>query len=313
MKRLNKYISESGICSRREADRFIESGNVTINGKRAEMGVQVMPGDIVKVNGQLIEAADEEKAIYIAFNKPPGIISTTDTTIKDNIIDYISYGERIFPVGRLDKESQGLIFLTSNGDIVNKILRAGNNHEKEYLVTVDQPITEAFIAGMAKGVPILGVVTRKCFVKQESKFVFRIILVQGMNRQIRRMCTFFGFEVVKLERTRIMNISLKGIPPGEYREFKEHELTELNRMIAESPQEPEKAPGKKPNKTKGGNRPDGRSSSASPTGAPKRFSKGPSAGGRSSTGKSAPGSKPASAGRSSSGMKKKDARTGRRK
>lgn len=279
MKRLNKYISESGICSRREADRFIASGNVTVNGKRAEMGTQVMPGDLVKVNGQLVEVADEEQAIYIAFNKPPGIISTTDTAIKDNIIDYISFGERIFPVGRLDKESQGLIFLTSNGDIVNKILRAGNNHEKEYLVTVDKPITDAFIAGMAKGVPILGVTTKKCFVKQESKFVFRIILVQGLNRQIRRMCTYFGYETTKLERTRIMNISLKGIPLGGYRHFEPKELEELNRMIATSVKDaPEPGTAKKAVKTKGGNRPDGKRE-GSATGAPKRFAKGPSAGG----------------------------------
>ena len=303
MKRLNKYISESGICSRREADRYIEQGNVLINGKRAEVGQQVMPGDSVKVNGMLIEAAKEENFVYIAFNKPPGIISTTDTTVKDNIVDYISFGERIFPVGRLDKESQGLIFLTSNGDIVNKILRAGNNHEKEYLVTVDKPITDAFISGMAKGVPILGVTTKKCFVKQESKFVFRIILVQGMNRQIRRMCTYFGFEVVKLERTRIMNIHLKGIPLGEYREFKEHELTELNNMISESAKDTDKesAPAKKPVRTKGGNSPSGRSS-ASPgrkpaaSGAPKRSGKAPApTGGRSSA------------------PRKKDARTGKPK
>lgn len=263
MKRLNKYISESGYCSRREADRFIESGNVTINGKRAEVGTQVAPGDVVKVNGNLIEAADESSFVYLAFNKPPGIISTTDTAIKDNIIDYISFGERIFPVGRLDKESQGLIFLTSNGDIVNKILRAGNNHEKEYVVTVDKPITEAFISGMAKGVPILGVVTKKCFVKQESKNTFRIILVQGMNRQIRRMCSFFGYEVTKLERTRIMHISVKGIGLGNYRELTEAELNELNKLVATSEKSVDQAPSpaKKPFKTKGGNRPDGRSRS----------------------------------------------------
>jgi len=302
MKRLNKYISESGICSRREADRYIEQGNVLINGKRAAVGQQVMPGDSVQVNGQLIEAVKEENFVYIAFNKPPGIISTTDTTVKDNIVDYISFGERIFPVGRLDKESQGLIFLTSNGDIVNKILRAGNNHEKEYLVTVDKPITEAFIAGMAKGVPILGVVTKKCFVKQESKFVFRIILVQGMNRQIRRMCTYFDFEVTKLERTRIMNIQLKGIPLGEYREFKAHELEELNKMIADSPKETQKdsSGAKKPVKTKGGNNPDGRSNFRP---ASKRTTDSRPGSGRAPARNASPGTKSASG--------RKSARTGK--
>lgn len=236
--RLNKYISESGICSRREADKFIESKVVFINGKCARMGDQVNPGDVVRVNGIVIEPKPIEDAIYILFNKPPGITCTTDPNTKDNIISYIKYGERIFPVGRLDKDSQGLIILTSNGDIVNKILRAGNDHEKEYLVTVDKPITEQFIKSMASGVPILGVNTKKCKVVAESKFVFRITLIQGLNRQIRRMCEHFGYEVTRLERIRIMHLSLKGIPLGEYRELKKHELLELNELLKNSVPEP---------------------------------------------------------------------------
>lgn len=234
--RLNKYISESGLCSRREADRYIETGVVFINGKRAKMGDQVLPTDTVKVNGMLIEPKPKEEAIYIAFNKPVGITCTTAQSDPDNIIDFIQYGERIFPIGRLDKDSQGLIFLTSNGDIVNKILRAGNNHEKEYLVTVNKPITEQFIKGMASGVPILGKTTKKCFVEKVNTFVFRIILVQGLNRQIRRMCEHFGFEVQKLERIRIMNVKLEGIPVGTYRELTEKELTVIFEMVKNSTQ-----------------------------------------------------------------------------
>jgi 23S rRNA pseudouridine2604 synthase len=232
--RLNKYISESGICSRREADKFIASKVVFINGKCAKMGDQVNPTDVVRVNGIIIEPKAKEDAIYIAFNKPVGITCTTDPGTKDNIINYISYGERIFPVGRLDKDSQGLILLTSNGDIVNKILRAGNQHEKEYLVTVDKPITEQFIKAMSAGVPILGINTKKCKIVAESKYVFRIILIQGLNRQIRRMCEHFNYEVLKLERIRIMNLTLKGIPIGEYRELKKHELEGLHEMLAKS-------------------------------------------------------------------------------
>ena len=232
--RLNKYISESGICSRREADRFIELKNVTINGKTAELGQRVGPKDVVRVNGTVVEPRAKEDDIYILFNKPVGITSTTDSSDKDNIIDYIRYGERIFPVGRLDKDSQGLIILTSNGDIVNKILRAGNQHEKEYVVTVDKPVTEQFVRSMSSGVPILGVNTRKCKIHAESKFVFRITLTQGMNRQIRRMCEHFGYDVLKLERVRIMNLTVKGIPLGDYREMTPHELAELQEMIQHS-------------------------------------------------------------------------------
>lgn len=242
--RLNKYISESGICSRREADKYIEAGAVFINGRRARMGDQVWPGDRVRVNGNEIEPRAEEDAIYILFNKPVGVTCTTDTSYKGNIISYINYGERIFPVGRLDKDSQGLIILTSNGDIVNKILRAGNEHEKEYVVTVNKPINEHFVQSMSNGVPILGVNTKKCKVVAESATSFRITLVQGLNRQIRRMCEHLGYEVVKLDRVRIMNLTLKGIPLGEYREFKKAELETLFEILDKSKGEDSKKPKK---------------------------------------------------------------------
>jgi len=235
--RLNKFISESGLCSRREADRFIEKGNVFINGKRAKIGDQVFAGDKVMVNGHNIEPKEESSFLLLAFNKPVGITSTTESNVKDNIVDYVNYSERIFPIGRLDKDSQGLIFLTNNGDIVNKILRAGNKHEKEYLVTVNKPLTEDFIFEMSNGVPILGVNTRKCKVRQISTYVFNIILIQGLNRQIRRMCEHFGYEVTKLERTRIMNISLKGIPTGEFRELSENELSGIMKSVEKSSSE----------------------------------------------------------------------------
>ena len=232
--RLNKYISESGLCSRRAADRYIEQGSVFINGRKAKVGDKVFFGDIVTVNGQTIEPQAVENSILIAFNKPVGITSTTEAGVKSNIVDYVNHSERVFPIGRLDKDSQGLIFLTNNGDLVNKILRAGNNHEKEYVVTVNKPITEQFILGMSKGVPILGVMTKKCKVSKESTFVFKITLIQGLNRQIRRMCEHFGFEVTKLERTRIMNINLKGIPVGEWRELTPGEQEEISKMVAKS-------------------------------------------------------------------------------
>ena len=235
--RLNKYISESGLCSRREADRYIEQGNVYINGKRATVGDQVLPTDTVKVNGQLIEPRAEEDLVFIAVNKPVGIVSTTDDAERHNIQRFIGHSTRIFPIGRLDKDSQGLIFMTSNGDLVNKILRAGNNHEKEYLVTVDRPINREFIQGMANGVPILGTVTKKCKVQQESRFVFRITLVQGLNRQIRRMCEHFGYGVTKLERVRIMNVSLGGLPVGQWRDLTQKELAVLFDAIKDSTSE----------------------------------------------------------------------------
>ncbi|MGL5031866.1 MAG: 23S rRNA pseudouridine(2604) synthase RluF [Aeromonas sp.] len=244
--RLNKYISESGICSRREADRFIEQGQVFLNGKRAGIGDQVQAGDRVLVNGQVIEPREADSLVFIALNKPVGIVSTTEGGEKDNIVDFVNHSTRVFPIGRLDKDSQGLIFLTNHGDLVNKILRAGNDHEKEYLVTVDKPITDDFIKGMAAGVPILGAMTKKCKVKKEAPMVFRITLVQGLNRQIRRMCEHFGFEVTKLERIRIMNVSLKGLPVGEWRDLTDDELIELFKLIEDSSSEIKPAKGDKP-------------------------------------------------------------------
>ena len=232
--RLNKYISESGLCSRREADRFIEQGVVFVNGKRADVGAQVEPTDKVVVNGNRIEPRAAEDAIYIAFNKPPGITTTTERGVKDNIIRYITHSERIFPIGRPDKESQGLILLTSNGDIVNKILRAGNEHEKEYIVMVDKPLTEAALEGMRQGVPMLGTITKPCPVQKETDYIFRITLVQGLNRQIRRMCEFFGYEVVQLERWRVMHINLKGLGVGDWRELTDKELATLFEKIEHS-------------------------------------------------------------------------------
>lgn len=235
--RLNKYISDSGLCSRRDADRFIEQGNVFVNGKRAQIGDQVKAGDLVKVNGQPIEPFEEEDLIFIALNKPVGIVSTTEKAERDNVVRFVGHSVRIFPIGRLDKDSQGLLFLTNNGDLVNKILRAGNNHEKEYVVTVNKPITDEFIQGMSNGVPILGTRTKKCKVTKESANSFRIVLVQGLNRQIRRMAEHFGYEVTRLERVRLMHIDLKGLPVGEWRDLTEKELKILFAAIADSPSE----------------------------------------------------------------------------
>lgn len=235
--RLNKYISESGICSRRDAERYIEQGNVFINGKRVTLGDRVFPGDVVKVNGQVIEPRNEDNLIFIALNKPVGIVSTTEDGEKDNIVDFVNHSTRIFPMGRLDKDSQGLIFLTNQGDLVNKILRAGNGHEKEYRVTVNKPLTDDVIRGLGDGVPMLGTVTKKCKVKKETPLVFRIVLVQGLNRQIRRMCEYFGYEVTKLERTRIMNVSLIGLPLGEWRDLTDDERGQLFKLIEDSSSE----------------------------------------------------------------------------
>jgi 23S rRNA pseudouridine2604 synthase len=229
--RLNKFISESGVCSRREADRYIEQGNVKINGKRAKIGDQVFPGDIVHVNGNALEPMEAIEHVYIALNKPTGITSTTELSDRTNIIDFVNHSRRIFPVGRLDKDSQGLIFLTSDGDIVNRILRASNNHEKEYLVTVNKPITPEFIEGMSAGVPILGKRTKRCKINAETPYIFRIILVQGLNRQIRRMCEHFGYEVTKLERIRIMNVTLKGLPQGDWRDLTQDELKGIFKLL----------------------------------------------------------------------------------
>ena len=230
--RLNKYISNSGYCSRREADRFIEEGNVTINGKRATIGSRVLPGQKVRVNGELI--VNEIEPIYIAFNKPVGIVSTTDPQDKNNIIKYIRHEQRIFPIGRLDKDSQGLILLTNDGDIVNKILRAGNNHKKEYVVKVNRPITKDFLTRMAQGVPILDRVTKRCEIQEINPYTFKISLIQGLNRQIRRMCEYFGYDVVKLERVQIMNIKLGTLGEGVWRDLTHTELEELFRLVENS-------------------------------------------------------------------------------
>jgi len=232
--RINKYLSEVGYCSRRAADKLIEQGKVTINGKVPEMGTKIHEGDEVRVNGQLISEAKVKKNVYLAFNKPVGIVCTTDTRVeKDNIIDFINYPKRIFPIGRLDKPSEGLIFLTDDGDIVNKILRARNHHEKEYMVTVNKPIHGDFAKKMSNGIPILGTVTRKCEVEVLSKFRFRIVLTQGLNRQIRRMCEYLGYRVTKLKRTRIMNVGLD-VPVGKWRDLTEKELKEINRLVSDS-------------------------------------------------------------------------------
>ena len=231
-KRLNKFISETGFCSRREADKLIEHGRVTLNGKKPEVGTKVLEGDEVLVDGKPLNS--KKAPIYIAFNKPVGITCTTERHIKGNIIDYIKHPERIFPIGRLDKPSEGLIFLTSDGDIVNKILRAGNNHEKEYLVTVDKPISRDFIKKMGSGVPILNTVTKKCKVSQENRQRFRIILTQGLNRQIRRMCEVLGYHVLKLKRVRIMNITLEGLSSGQWRYLSAEEIGQINSLVAES-------------------------------------------------------------------------------
>ncbi|NME63480.1 23S rRNA pseudouridine(2604) synthase RluF [Clostridium cadaveris] len=230
--RLNKYIGESGYCSRREADKLIEKGSVKINNKVAIMGDKVSPGDKVYINNKLISSTED--FVYIALNKPVGITCTTEHKVRGNIVDFIGHEKRIFPIGRLDKDSQGLIFLTNDGDIVNKILRAGNNHEKEYIVTVNKPITPEFVQKMSSGVPILDTVTKKCMVKHESKYVFRIILTQGLNRQIRRMCSYLGYEVTKLERIRIMNVSLGNLPIGKWRYLSAKELEKINELTRES-------------------------------------------------------------------------------
>ena len=232
--RINKFLSEIGYCSRRTADKLIEQGRVTINGEIPEMGTKISAQDEVKVNGKLVSKPKKKKMVYIAFNKPVGIVCTTDQRReKNNIIDYINYPTRIFPIGRLDKPSEGLIFLTNDGDIVNKILRARNNHEKEYEVTVNKPVTKEFIEAMGNGVPILDTVTRKCFVKQTDKKKFKIILTQGLNRQIRRMCEYLEYDIRKLKRVRIMNINLD-IPIGEYRDFTSRELNQINQSVEHS-------------------------------------------------------------------------------
>ncbi|MGM8899294.1 MULTISPECIES: 23S rRNA pseudouridine(2604) synthase RluF [unclassified Psychrobacter] len=300
--RLNKYISESGICSRRDADRFIEQGNVYLNGKRAQVGDQVVAGDTVKVNGQLIEPREADDFVFIVLNKPVGIVSTTESSEKNNIVDFVRHGVRIFPIGRLDKDSQGLIFLTNNGDLVNKVLRAGNNHEKEYLVTVNKPITDSFIEGLAGGVPILGTMTKKCPVTKVAPTVFNITLVQGLNRQIRRMCEHFGYEVVKLERTRIMNVTLKGLPVGDWRDLTPKELSVLLNSIEDSSSQDKNAAKKSRNKPRKNARTNSSSkskASSKSTGAAKGNSKHPRDGARKPSGSK--GGRPSGHGKKSGG------------
>lgn len=231
---INKFISSSGFCSRREADDLIDQGRVTINEEYAQKGDRVSSKDIIAIDGETLKIKKAQQTIYIAFNKPVGITSTTDTKDKTNIISYINYPKRIFPIGRLDKDSDGLIFLTNDGDIVNKILRAGNNHEKEYIVTVNKSITPEFIRKMSNGVPILKTKTKKCIVKQEGPRKFRIILTQGLNRQIRRMCQHLDYKVVTLTRIRIMNVSLGKLPVGKWRLLSTEEIDELSRLVESS-------------------------------------------------------------------------------
>ena len=232
--RINKYLSEVGYCSRRVADRLIEEGEITINGEIPKIGTKVEEGDQVEVKGQRIEKSKKQKNVYLAFNKPVGIVCTTDRKVEpDNVIDFIKYPKRIFPVGRLDKPSEGLIFLTNDGNIVNKILRARNNHEKEYIVSVNRLINADFIQRMSNGVEILDTITKDCFVEQLGPKKFRIILTQGLNRQIRRMCESLGYRVRTLKRVRIMNIKLD-VPTGKYREFTREEILELNGLLEKS-------------------------------------------------------------------------------
>ncbi|PVW13492.1 23S rRNA pseudouridine(2604) synthase RluF [Marixanthomonas spongiae] len=235
--RINKAISDSGYCSRRQADTLIEKEKVTINGTLATLGDRVMPDDEVRVDGKLI--TENENLVYIALNKPIGITCTTDRRVEGNVVDFINHDERIFHIGRLDKPSEGLLLMTNDGDIVNKILRAGNKHEKEYIVTVDRPITNDFIKRMGNGIPILDTVTKKCKVEKISRFVFRIILVQGLNRQIRRMCEYLGYEVTALKRIRIMNIDLDGLPVGSWRDLTKEELKTLKESVEVSKNVPQ--------------------------------------------------------------------------
>ncbi len=231
-KRINKYLSETGYCSRRQADTLVSENRVTINGKPAEMGAQVSDQDVIEVDGKPIRKRKND-FVYLAFNKPIGIECTTNTKVKDNVVDYINYPERIFPIGRLDKDSEGLLLLTNDGDIVNKILRARNNHEKEYIVKVDKPVNDRFITRMSLGVPILDTMTKKCKVEKINAYTFKIVLTQGLNRQIRRMCEHLGYEVKALKRVRIINITLD-VPLGKYRKLSDKEMNELNRLISDS-------------------------------------------------------------------------------
>lgn len=235
--RLNKFLSEAGICSRREADRLIESGQVTVDGKRAETGMKVTEANVVHVGKKEVKPKGKDEMVLLAVNKPVGIVCTEEKREKNNIIDFLKYPTRITYIGRLDKDSEGLILMTNNGDIINKMMRAGNEHEKEYKVTVDKPITDEFIEKMASGVPILDTITRKCKVEKIGKYTFRIILTQGLNRQIRRMCEYLGYKVTRLQRLRVMNIELGNLKPGTYRHVSEEEIKELYELIKDSSNE----------------------------------------------------------------------------
>lgn len=250
---LNKYISNTGICSRREAEKLIVDGRVTINEKPTQLGNRVFDGDTVKIDGKPLNP--KPKTVYIALNKPVGIVCTTDSKERKNIVKFVGHSQRLFPIGRLDKPSEGLIFLTNDGDIVNKILRAGNNHEKEYIVSVNKPINDKFIQRMSNGIPILGTVTKKCKVEKITNTKFKIILVQGLNRQIRRMCEYLGYEVKTLKRTRIMNVTLGKLKVGEWRELTPEEMNKINHLVAssvktEEASTTEKTPKKLPQKNK---------------------------------------------------------------
>ena len=231
-KRLNKFISETGICSRRGADKLIEEGKVLVNGEIPELGSRVDETDIITIDGNPL--TQKEKYVYLAFNKPIGITCTTEKKVKGNIVDYINYPKRIYPIGRLDKPSEGLIFLTNHGDIINKILRAGNNHEKEYIVLVDKPVTHDFITRMGNGVPVLNTISKKCEVTKTDKNEFKIILTQGLNRQIRRMCAHFGYKVTQLKRVRIMNVNMEKLPVGKWRDLTQKELDIIFELITDS-------------------------------------------------------------------------------
>ena len=230
--RLNKYMSDAGICSRREADRLVQEGKILVDGKTAVLGMQIEEGQEILVNGKAVQR--EEKKVLLLFHKPRGIECTADPRIKNNVISYIDYPIRIYYIGRLDKDSEGLLLLTNQGELVNKMMRAGNCHEKEYLVTVDKPVTEDFIKKMSNGVPVLGTVTRKCRVEKTGEKTFRIILTQGLNRQIRRMCEYLGYRVKRLKRIRVMNLELGDLPVGQYREAEEKELEDLKSLIQDS-------------------------------------------------------------------------------
>lgn len=280
--RINKFLSEIGYCSRRAADKLIEQRRVKINGQVPEMGTRVTKQDEVSVDGKVVSGGTKEDRVYLAFHKPVGIVCTTDTRVeKDNIIDYIGYPTRIFPIGRLDKPSEGLIFLTNDGDIVNKILRARNGHEKEYQVVVNKPITKSFIRGMAGGVPILDTVTRKCKVTQTSTYGFTIVLTQGLNRQIRRMCEHFGYNVQRLKRVRIMNVGLD-VPVGQYRDLTQTELAEIERLVSASSKTEDASYLDEPRRERPAQAPRPHRTSRPATGdGPRRSaSRGPSAGGR---------------------------------